>query len=189
VVGKALTEDGFFTDRGADVVLAKDNGKPVISFLVQDGVWNQPNNVASFEEIGREVAPLVGGLPVKVRLLDTMRVVKKEVTVGNAEFPGNDDVYYRGGVTQAEAQAGGEALKTADFFEGEGVDVFVSKDDGTATIGFVTSSKAWSDPVMGSDFEMLARAAAPALGGPPIRLQLIDNKLVVKKEVMVAAAN
>ena len=184
-VGNALKADGFLTDRGVSVIVAKDKDGPVISFPVGDGIWNQGDKVASFEEVGREMAPLLGGYPIKVRLVDTSRVVKKEVVVGRAAFPGNDDVYYQGGVTQAQAQGVGEVLKSADFFEGQGVDVFVAKDGGTTTISFVTNSKAWDDPAMLSGFEKLARAAAPSLGGLPLHLQLVDNTLVVKKDDVV----
>ena len=181
-VGNALKAAGFFTDRGVSLTVAKDKDGPVISFPVEDGLWNQPGKVSSFEEVGREMAPLLGGYPIKVRLLDTTRELKKETVVGRAEFPGKDEVFYQGGVTQAQAQGVGEALRTADFFEGRGADVFVAKDGGTTTISFVTNSKAWSDPEMLRDFEMLARAAAPALGGLPVHLQLVDNTLVVKKD-------
>jgi len=184
-VGNALKAGGFFTDRGVDVIVAKDKDGPVISFPVQDGIWNQPDKVSSSEEVGREMAPLLGGYPIKVRLLDTTRALKKELVVGRAAFPGNDDVFYQGGVTQAQAQGVGEALKAADFFDGSGVDVFVAKDGGTTTISFVTNSKAWSDPAMLSDFEKLARTAAPSLGGLPVHLQLVDNTLVVKKDEVV----
>ena len=184
-VGNALKAGGFLTDRGVAVIVAKDKDGPVISFPVEDGIWNQPDKVSSFEEVGREMAPLLGGYPIRVRLLDTARDLKKEVVVGRAAFPGNDDVFYQGGVTQAQAQGVGEALKAADFFEGNGVDVFVAKDGGSASISFVTNSKAWNDPEMLSDFEKLTRTVAPALGGLPVRLQLVDNTLVVKKSDVV----
>jgi hypothetical protein len=184
-VGKALKADGFFTDRGVAVIVGKGKDGTSMSFPVPDGAWNTPATVAGFEEVGREMAPLLGGYPIKVRLVDTDRDVKKEVVVGQAAFPGNDDVFYQGGVTQAQAQGVGEALKAADFFQGQGVDVFVAKDGGTTTIGFVTNSKAWSDPAMPSGFEKLARAAAPSLGGLPVTLQLVDTTLVVKKDEVV----
>jgi hypothetical protein len=185
-VGKALKADGFFTDRGVSVVVGKEkDGRPVMGFPVPDGAWNESDKVAAFEEVGREMAPLLGGYPIKVQLMDTTREVKKEVLVGRAEFPGNDDVFYQGGVTQAQAQGVGEALKSANFFEGHGVDVFVAKDGGVTTISFVTNSKAWGDPEMLSGFEKLARTAAPSLGGLPIHLQLVDNALVVKKDEVV----
>jgi len=184
-IGNALKADGFLTDRGVSVIVGKDKDGPVMSFPVEDGIWNQPDKVASFEEVGREMAPLLGGYPIKVRLLTTTRDVKKEEVVGRAAFPGNDDVFYQGGVTQAQAQGVGEALKAADFLEGRGVDVFVAKDGGTTSISFVTNSKAWNDPEMLSDFEKLTRTVAPALGGLPVRLQLVDNTLVVKKSDVV----
>jgi hypothetical protein len=182
-VGNALKAGGFLTDRGVGLIVAKEKDGPVISLPMQDGLWNEPDKVSAFEEVGREMAPLLGGYPIKVRLMDTSRVVKKELIVGRAEFPGKDDVFYQGGVTQAQAQGVGEALKKLGFFEGNGVDVFVAKDGGTTTIAFVTNSKAWTDPAMQSDFEKMARAAAPSLGGLPLHLQFVDNTLVLKKDI------
>jgi hypothetical protein len=182
-VGKALKAGGFLTDRGVALIVAKEKDGPSISIPLRDGLWNQPNAVSSYEEVGREMAPLLGGYPIKVRLLDTSRALKKEMIVGRAEFPGNDDVFYQGGVTQSQAQAVGEALKTAGFFEGGGSDVFVAKDGGITTIGFVTNSKAWSDPGIQGAFEKIARAAAPSLGGLPVHLQFVDNTLVLKKDI------
>jgi hypothetical protein len=182
-VGKALKADGFLTDRGVALIVAKEKDGPVISVPLRDGLWNQPDAVSSYEEVGREMAPLIGGYPIKVRLMDSSRVVKKELIVGRADFPGKDDVFYQGGVTQAQAQAVGESLTTSGFFEGHGSDVFVAKDGGITTIAFVTNSKAWSDPAIQSAFEKMARAAAPSLGGLPIHLQLVDNTLVLKKDI------
>jgi hypothetical protein len=191
-LGKTLKGDGFFTDRGGDVILSKGKNGTVISFIVQDGIWDQPDKVDSFEEVGREVAPAVGGFPVKVRLLDTTREVKKEMTVGKVEFPGGDEVYYQGGITETQAQTVGQSLVAADFLDGKGIVVLLSNQGGKPTISFVTNSKLWSEPTLDpavlSYFEKLARRVAPSMGGLPIHLQLVDTTLVVKKEEMVAAS-
>jgi hypothetical protein len=192
-LGKALQDDGYLTDRGVDVMLAKGKDGTVISFLVQDGVWDEPDSVASFEELGRQLAPVVGGFPIKVQLMNTTHDAKKEMTVGKVEFPGQDAVYYEGSVTLAQAQAGGNDLKAANLFEGNGAVVFVRKDGVKETISFVTGAKLWSTPTPDPDIvgalEKATQKVAPDLGGFPIRMQLLDTKLVVKKDEVITAAN
>jgi hypothetical protein len=69
-LGAALKADGYLTDQHVTVVLKKANGGATISFVVQEGAWNQFFAVAGLEEVGRDAAPAVGGYPVKVQLMD-----------------------------------------------------------------------------------------------------------------------
>jgi hypothetical protein len=78
--GDALRSAGYFADRGAAVALLKGEGT-AISFVVQDGLWDQPAAVATLDRLVRQVAPSVGGLPVELRLLDRSMDIKHEVTV------------------------------------------------------------------------------------------------------------
>ena len=80
-LGEALRTDGFFADRGVDVVLAKDRNGTSVSFVVKDGSWERPEIVSDFETIGREIAPSVGGLPLKIRLESTGLKIEKEIPV------------------------------------------------------------------------------------------------------------
>ncbi|MFZ0505240.1 MAG: hypothetical protein WAM44_16090 [Chthoniobacterales bacterium] len=52
-----------------------------MSFVVQDGIWDDQNKVSLFEQITRAVAPSVGGTPIKMQLQNQHRVVKKELTI------------------------------------------------------------------------------------------------------------
>ncbi|HEX4022104.1 MAG TPA: hypothetical protein VHX63_13240 [Acidobacteriaceae bacterium] len=184
-LGDALKTRGYFTDRGADVFLSKGADGTIVSFVVNKDYLSQPGIMDSFEEVGRQVAPVVGGFPIQVRLIDSAREVKQESTVGEAVFPGNDAVYYLGTVKQSEAQALGQALKSTGYFEGKGSDVFLSKHkDGTA-LSFVVSDGAWNKPAIVSDFEKITRQAAPSVGGLPIKVRLVNTSLEIKKDQMV----
>jgi hypothetical protein len=79
-LGEALLSAGYFTDRGATVALLKGEGT-VISFVVQDGLWEQPAAIATLDRLVRQIAPSVGGLPVELRLLDRAMDIKQAVTV------------------------------------------------------------------------------------------------------------
>ncbi|HTP89607.1 MAG TPA: hypothetical protein VMJ34_21815 [Bryobacteraceae bacterium] len=80
-VGNALRADGYFQDRGVTVLLAKDDGRVTISFVTKKDSWNDASYVSAFEQVAREVARSVGGLPIRVHLVDSSLDVKKEFTV------------------------------------------------------------------------------------------------------------
>jgi|SRR5579871_1031073 len=79
-LGQALRAAGYLEDRGATVVLSKDDGT-AIGFVVNAGVWDYPEAVAGFEDLVRRVAPSVGGLPIQLRLLDSLMETKKVARV------------------------------------------------------------------------------------------------------------
>ncbi len=184
-LGNALKADSYFSDRGADVLLAKGNDGTTLSFVVQDKFLTQPNLLDSFEEVTRQIAPVVGGYPVQVRIVNTAREPQFQSTVGKIDFPGNDSIYYLGSVKQSEAQALGKSLQSVHFFQGRGNDVFLSRHkDGTA-IAYVVSNGSWDKPAMVDDFEKITRNAAPSVGGLPIKLRLVSTTLDVKKEQLI----
>jgi len=137
--------------------------------------------VAGFDEIARAVAPSIGGFPIAVRLVNKERDVKNTTTVGKVTF-GNDHIYYLGLATQAQAQALGQVLKTDGFFVDKGFDVFLSKQSDGTSLAFVVADGAWDDPAMVASFEKIARDAAPAVGGLPIHLHMVNSTLEVKKD-------
>lgn len=76
-LGNGLKTIGFFTDNGANVLLDKGKDGTVVSFVVKDGIWDNPAMVADFETVARNEAPLVGGLPITLRLVNSSLDVKK----------------------------------------------------------------------------------------------------------------
>lgn len=181
-VGNDLKADGYFQNQGADVTLDKGKDGTVLSFIVKEGFWNQTSNVVAFEEIGREIAPDIGGFPIKLRLLDNARETKAESTIGKATFSDKDHVYYLGSATEAQAEALGQALEIAGFFTGKGSDVFLAKHSDGTVLAFITADGAWDEPATVAEFEKIARQAAPAFGGLPIHMRLLNSTLVVKKD-------
>ena len=138
-----------------------------------------------FEEIGREVAPSVGGFPIQVRLLNIQHELKQKSTVGSVTVAGNDVVYYLGAATASEAQALSRALKSNGFFSGKGADVFLSKHNDGTTLSFVVGDGAWDNPAFIADFKRISRQAASAAGGLPIRLRLVNTSLQVKRDEVI----
>ena len=180
-LGNDLKSDGYFTDKGATVAIDKTAAGPIVSFVVKEGGWDQPEMVATFDEIGREVAPRVGGFPLHIHLMNKEFEVKSDTIVGKTTL-GNDHIYYFGSATDAQAQALGNSLKSQGFFADKGADVFLSKQSGTTSLAFIVGDGVWNDPATVSSFEKIARDAAPSIGGLPIHLRLENTSLEIKKD-------
>jgi hypothetical protein len=183
-LGDALKSDQYFQERGASVLLNKGIGSTTISFVVQNGIWNQPGMLSGFEELARQVAPTVGGLPVQIHLVDSQGNMEETSTVGEVSFDGNDGVYYEGSATKAEAQTLGRRFKSMGFFRGKGANVMLTKhdEDGT-TLAFVIVREA--NPSVVSSLEAIVRDVAPTVGGLPINMHLVNPQLQVEKDEVI----
>jgi len=185
-LGNALKADEYFQERGSTVLLNKGIDGTTISFAVQNGVWNQAGMLSSFEELAREVAPAVGGLPVQVRLVDTSGNVEQTSTVGEVSFDGADGVYYEGSATEAQARALGQQFKSIGFFKGKGANViFTRHDDGTTLAFVIATDGAWNDPKIVGGLAAIVRDAAPLIGGLPIDMHLVSPQLQLEKDEVI----
>jgi hypothetical protein len=187
-LGESLRKIGYFTDKGATVDLSKDKTGVTVSFMVQEGAWDKPQYIGSFWEIGRSVAPSVGGLPIKVHMINRAREVKREITVAaSTKLPvgANDAVFYSGSVTEANARALGESLKTIGFLQDRGAMVEFSRAAEGTVIGIVVMNEIWNQPAMVTNFQEVIRHIAPSAGGVPIKLRLLDMAHDIRKEVLV----
>lgn len=90
-LGRALKSHGYFQDKGAAAVVAKAKNLLTVSFVLKDGYWDDPEHVSAYANLGREIAPAIGGLPLNVRLVNSRLEVEKEVTVGPIAFTSYDD--------------------------------------------------------------------------------------------------
>lgn len=184
-LGQALEHTGFFNGRGTGVLLSKSASGTIISFTVNEGAWDHPQTISSFEEIARRVASSIGGFPLEVRLCDSKWGVHRQLAVGRVLAGAKDEVYYYGSATQAQADALGRALKSAGYLADKGASVVLSKDDATTSIGFVLGNGAWNDPATITAFETLTRKIAPSIGGLPIDLRLMSPEMEIKREANV----
>jgi hypothetical protein len=184
-LGNVLKSNEYFQGRGASVLLNKGFGHRTISFAVQDGIWNQPGMLSSFEELGREAAPSVGGLPIQVQLVDTKGKVEETSTVGEVIFDGGDGVYYEGLATKGQAQTLGRWFVSKGFFRGKGVNVFLTKHDDGTTLAFIVADGVWNNPSKVSNFEAILREVAPMLGGLPIDMHLVNTQLQLEKDELI----
>jgi len=184
-LGEALKQIGYFRDQGVSVFVAKGAGVPIVSLVVINEAWNQPDKVSAYERIGLAIAPSVGGLPIKVRLIDGSQAVKKEMNVGEVIAGTKDELYYFGSATQAEAEALARSLKTGGFFLDRGVSVFLAKGDDGTSITFICEPTIAANPGYVAQFETLVRNSAASVGGLPIQLRLANPQLDPEKVEIV----
>jgi hypothetical protein len=119
-LGQKLKEMGCFTDRGVTVFLKKGRGRPIVSFAVRDGAWDQPEMLLAFEQIGGQVARFLAEPMIAVRMVNTDRDVKKEMTAGEVISGSKDGISFTGTATQAESRALGQVLVTAGYLVDNG---------------------------------------------------------------------
>ncbi len=184
LVGDKLKSIGYFKDRGVTVFVSKDQGGPVISFTVKDGSWNKPDMINAFEEIGSEMAPLLGADTIKVRMVNASREVKMELNAGEVMIGTKDEIFFSGNATPADARALGQALIAAGYFVDNGAVVLLAK-GGSTVISLVVNADAWEKPKNIVPYENTIRKVASSVGGLPIKLRLLNDGLVSKEEVTV----
>lgn len=180
-LGQALQTLGFFRGRGSTVLLSRNPGGTILSFVLPEGQWDSPPAVTAFEEIGRRIAPATGGWPLELRLVNSGWHVQKTLQIGKIRVGAKDEIYYLGSATEADARALGRALRDAGYLQDLGVSVSLSRDERTS-IGFVVGEGVWRQAGAMAGFERLARKVAPQVGGLPIQVRLLNPQMEVKEQ-------
>lgn len=79
-LGDALKKAGYLEDRGVTILLSKGEGT-VLSLVVKEGIWDKPSSVTAYQNLARQVAPSIGGLPLNLRLVNSSLASKREMTI------------------------------------------------------------------------------------------------------------
>ena len=79
-LGNELKRLRYFDGSASDVLLKKDSGLTIVSFVVNGG-WNDDPTVEEYRSIGRAVAEHLLGHPLIVRMLDTHLNTHKEIKI------------------------------------------------------------------------------------------------------------
>ncbi len=182
-LGQALKTSGYFSDAGVTVLLNKSDSGTIISFVVNPAGWTEWGKVAAFEQIGRDVASTVGGLPLRVRLVDDGMEMKKEMDVHPNIKAGGIEMRYSGSATEVQAKALAEAFHKA--LADKELTVLFSVNQGKKEIAIVVHAGTWDDAGTVAGLQTFIRSVADSVGGLPIALRLIDSTLDSKKEVPV----
>ena len=216
-LAKGLAAEHFFVRPGAVILLSKGPGGTSISVpvgpdektflkmhppLPDDGntkpgekpnvpapvfPWNDPQVIAAFTETGVDVAPLVGGPPIKMLLLTDLGDVKRTIWIDihEATIGSRDKVWYSGTATAKDAAALGAALQSYGLFRDEGGRVMLAKGPAGTELSFTVGNQAWGNPKLAAGFAALAQRLAGSVGGLPIKVHLLDATLRVRETLVV----
>ncbi len=100
-----------------------------------------------------------------------------------------ETVNYSGNATEQDARSLGQSLQQIGFFDGQvAKDVLFKKGDEGIVVSFVLQSGKWNDPGIVDGFEVFGRRIAPSVGGPPLTVHLIDDKLNTKETLSITIA-
>jgi rhomboid protease GluP len=190
-LGQVLKTVGFLQDRGVEVSLSKRADATIVSFPLKDGFWEEQANVDAFEEIGRQIAPAIGGVPIKLHLLSSDGDLKKELVITTRELRvgTRDKILYSGSATEEDAKSLGLALQRTKFFTDAGSVVHLSKGSDGAVVSVQLKKGAWDNPQIMASIPAFGRAIAPAVGGLPMKVREIDQSgHETKREIRVEQA-
>jgi hypothetical protein len=188
-LANALRQIGYLRNLGTTVDLSRGPNGAMLSFVVKDGVSNIPAVISAFWEIARDVAPSVGGLPLKVRLMNNKGEVRREIPIPASRsviVGAKDKLYYSGSLTEAQALSVGKTLRSAHYFRDRGGIAEVSRGgDGVVVLSFIVSEGVWKQDKVVASYLVAARAIAATLGGVPVRLRLLDLARLARREITV----
>lgn len=193
-LGRVLQETGYFSGEGErDVLFNKGEDGVSVSFVLQDGKWNDPEIVSGFEAFGRQIATNVGGPPFTLHLIDGKLNTQKSLTIDTAEslFKHSDQetVRYYTGVTEDDARKLGQALQAAGYFDNTSpAEVLLKNDNNGYAVSFMVKDGSWDDAQIIAQYEEFGRQIAPAMGTGPVTVNMVDLSLKTRWTTSVSNA-
>ncbi len=95
-------------------------------------------------------------------------------------------VYYSRDATRDDAQRFGEALQTEGYFDGTTpADVVISGNPGAREISLLSGGGVWEDESYVEAVRAMAERIAPAIGGKPFTVRILDENLNEKKRLQI----
>lgn len=80
-LGKALLDLGYFQGRGGSVRVEMTDGNYIVSFVVNEGVWNDAEMVDGFKDVAQELIPKPFSAPLTIQLCDDQFRAMKTFTI------------------------------------------------------------------------------------------------------------
>lgn len=96
------------------------------------------------------------------------------------------EVYYSRGATREDAMRLGEALKDAGFFDDTApATVLIAGEPGGREVSFVVAEGGWDDETIVESCRKLAEYVAPAIGGTPLTVRMLDDRMYERKRLQI----
>ena len=120
------------------------------------------------------------GISSVVLLIAIIFAIARAVSPSNGTrlAVGDDEIFYSGSATKADAQALGKALTDIGYFnKTNSITVLLAKDAAGTTLKFVVKEDAGQKDSTLDEFAIITQAVAPSIGGKPITLKLLSAEL------------
>lgn len=193
-LGQVLKDLQFFDGNTRKTVqLSRRDNCAIVSFVVQDGAWNNADTVEYLRYVVLLVsARLYEGQPIEVRLCDKHLKVMKTLrldqeTLGKRlEYSAREEIFYKG-MTEEDARKLGDVLKQLGRFNGEhDRTLLVARDAEGVKISFVVGEGAWNDDAAVEDFKNLGRLIRLQIfQDSPLEVRMTDERLALKKKIPI----
>ena len=108
-----------------------------------------------------------------------------EPSFGTVVSFGNDDVYYSGDATEADARKLAGILQDIGFFGSGGTSVRIEVSSARYTVSFIQLRDAWKDIEVVDAFRVIGGVLVESGFPPPLIIQLCDDCFVVQKKVVI----
>ncbi len=165
------------------------NGKTVIVHETSHAEplpWTDPKFLNMLRILGPQVASAAGGPPLTIRLLNGQGQLRNEARIDASDVAfGLDHVQFSGQATEQQARELGAALQAQHFFSGGGTVVLLSKSPAGTSVSFTLQQGAWDKPGVIKEVQALGRKIAPSLGGLPLKVEIIDDNFITRKELLI----
>ena len=150
--------------------------------------WNDPRTWLQFRAMGPQMATAAGGPPLTIRLLDNRGEYHNQVLIdaGEVTVGARDRIVYSGSLTSDQAKAFGVALQGAGFLHDQGAILLIARKGTDApSVSIPLANGAWQDAKVIAVLQDVVRKVAPAIGGTPATLRLLDARGQLQREVQV----
>lgn len=98
---------------------------------------------------------------------------------------GNDEVYYTGDATEADARRLADVLREIEFFGADGASVQIESSSGQYTVSFMLVDDAWDDAETVDAFRGIGHLLAESGFSTPLKINLSDQYFTVQQSFTI----
>ena len=165
-LGALLKETGFFSTGKENIAqLSKTENLYTVRFVVQKNTWNKDSVIQGFALLGTRISSqILNYKPLEIHLCDNLFKTKKRITqehlgvYGKRFDTGSENiVFFKGDITQKEAEEFGNFLKKIGYFSRSKQMVQLSKTNSVVQARFILKKKKWKKKKFKDSFKGMGR--------------------------------
>ncbi|MFH0895787.1 MAG: hypothetical protein V2A54_15235 [Bacteroidota bacterium] len=187
-LGDFLQETEYFTGEGASVQLDKEGEKYLVRFVVKEGIDKDESYVKKMASYLTTIQThLFPEKPLEGHLCDskfkTLRTVKPN-DFGKCKIINKGELFYKNGVTDAEATKLGDFLVKEEFFNGKTKSVQFCKEGSAYVFRMVVRDDLKTDLSYDKDFAIMARQISDgAVNKAVVYFEACDDNFVTVRRI------